>query len=191
MSKSHARLVLAGLLLAWLACAPATAGSVLDEHTGFRDTDTEPEKDDWKERLGGLPAYPDGKHYVEVPLQLAGSDLDMFIDEPALSIGEDGVVRYTLLLRSPTGAENLFYEGIRCATREWRSYAYGTSAGEWRALGDAPWRGIRDLGVERYRLELYRYYLCHPTSGPRLREEMLRRMRYGVPADESMGIKGN
>lgn len=146
------------------------------------------EREPWKETGVDLPAWPDGEHYVPVPLQIAGSNLEMFVDEPTLSIGDDGVVRYVLMLRSPTGTENVFYEGIRCSTREWRSYAYGTSAGSWQALGETPWRVIRDLGVERYRLELYRYYLCDPKVGPRERKELFRRMRYGVPHNETLGI---
>lgn len=141
------------------------------------------EREPWKEQpIAGLPAYPDGKHYVAVPLQQAGSDLDMFIDEPSLDIGDDGVVRYTLLLRSPRGAESLFYEGIRCATREWRSYAYGSSDSAWQPV-DAAWTPIQDLGMGRYREYLYRYYLCRPALGILPRQDMLQRMRYGVPRD--------
>lgn len=149
------------------------------------------DREPWKEQGIDLPAYPDGGHYVAVPLQIAGSNLEMFVDEPTLTIGDDGVVRYVLMLRAPTGTENLFYEGIRCSTQEWRSYAYGTSVGKWQALGEAPWRMIQDRGVERYRLELYRYYLCDPKVGPRLRKEMFQRMRYGLPSNETMGIKIN
>lgn len=135
----------------------------------------------WKEQHIELPAYPDGQHYVEVPLQLAGSDLEMFIDESSLTVGADGVTRYILMLRSPTGTENLFYEGIRCSTQEWRSYAYGTNAGAWQTLGDTPWQAIRNLGVERYRMSLYRYYLCDPVTGPLSPRKALDRIRYGAP----------
>lgn len=142
------------------------------------------EPEPWKEQPVELPAYPDGKHFVAVPLQIAGSNLEMFIDEPSLAVGEDGVVRYVMLLRSPTGTENLFYEGIRCATHEWRAFAYGGSAGAWSALPDRGWAPIRNLGVERYREELYRYYLCDRSLGTLNRAEMLRRMRYGLPNDD-------
>ena len=70
------------------------------------------------------------------------------------------------------------------ATREWRTYAYGGSAGTWRTVEGDAWAPIRDLGVERYRERLYRYYLCDPALGTLKRAEMLRRMRYGLPADD-------
>ena len=148
------------------------------------------EPDTWKEQPAQLPPYPDGKHYIEVPVDRVSANLRMFVDEPALNVGADGVVRYTLMLRSSSGTENVFYEGIRCSTQEWRSYAYGSSAGKWQALDETPWQFLRNLGVQSYRLELYRYYLCNPKVGPRSRDDMLRRMRYGVPAGEVMGIDG-
>lgn len=179
-SRSYFRILVAVLCL---PIAPALA--VQEEWTGGPSLG---EPDQWKEQRTDLPAYPDGQHYIEVPVDRAGANLQMFIDEPALSVGADGVVRYTLTLRSSSGTENVFYEGIRCSTQEGRSYAYGTSAGKWQMLGGTPWQFLRNLGVQSYRLELYRYYLCDPMVGPRTRDEMLRRMRYGVPAGEVMGI---
>lgn len=140
------------------------------------------ERDAWKEAPVELPAFPDDQGLLEVPLQIGDSSLRMFIHEPSLSIGDDGVVRYTMSLRSPSGAENIFYEGIRCSTHELRSYAFATRKGEWKVL-EEKWQSLMDLGVNRYRERLYRYYLCQPTVGPLLRKEMLRRMRYGVPFD--------
>jgi hypothetical protein len=169
-------------VIACLAVLTPVSASAYDEWTGGPRIDAEP--DPWKEQAVGLPAYPDGKHYLTVPVQIPGSNLEMFIDEPSLSVGEDGVVRYVMLLRSPSGGENLFYEGIRCMSRQWITYAYGSSAGEWSPLAERGWSPIRDLGVERYRDRLYRYYLCDPAAGIPRREEMLRRMRYGQTNDE-------
>lgn len=158
-------------------------------HAVFPDTDTESpsasnyaEDTPWVEQGVALPAYPAAAHLVAVPVQIAGSDLEMFIDERALTVGEDGVVRYVLVLRAPSGAENVFYEGIRCATRELRSYAYGSSRFTWQPV-DTAWTPIHVTGMGRYREQLYRYYLCKPAMGTLPRQEMLQRMRYGVPRD--------
>ena len=166
---------------ALIACLWLIAPVCAEEGPAFDFVEREP----WKEQAIELPPVPDGKQYVAVPLQIAGSNLEMFIDEPSLSIGDDGVVRYTLLLRSPTGSENLFYEGIRCSTREWRTYAFGDSQGGWSPVDEnRAWAPIRNLGVERYRERLYRYYLCDPAMGTLRRAEMLKRMRYGLPTDD-------
>jgi hypothetical protein len=159
--------------LCWLQPSLAVA-----EEDGVKLNLTEPEP--WKENTGALPNYPDGKQYVAAPIQLAGSNLEMFIDAPSLAVGDDGVVRYVLSLRSASGSENVFYEGMRCATQEWRSYAYGASSGSWQAL-ESPWKFIRGAGVERYRMQLFQLYLCNAKVGPFTRDEMLQRMRYGVP----------
>ncbi len=111
-----------------------------------------------------LPEYPDKNHLINVPIEIAGSSLDMFIDERSLSVGADGVVRYVLVLSAQSGAENVFFEGIRCATRELRSYAYGTSRSAWQSV-DTAWAPLSGLGVGRYREQLYQYYLCHAEEG--------------------------
>ncbi|MBI5041553.1 MAG: CNP1-like family protein [Gammaproteobacteria bacterium] len=179
MFLNPARRYRLGVLLACLWICQPQVSLAEDEGVKFDFVEREP----WKEQLGNLPAYPDGSHYVAVPVQIAGSSMQMFIDEPSLTLGDEGVVRYALLLRSPTGTENLFYEGIRCTTQEWRSYAYGTRGGAWQSLGETPWRPIRGVGFERYREQLFRYYLCNAKVGPLQRDEMLKRMRYGVPRD--------
>ncbi|MFN2308746.1 MAG: CNP1-like family protein [Gammaproteobacteria bacterium] len=142
------------------------------------------ERGPWQEQALVLPPYPDGTSYLAVPVRVAGSRLELFIEPTSLTVGRDGVVRYVLLLRAPSGSENLFYEGIRCSARAWRTYAYGGNAGDWRLVEDRAWAPLRDLGVDRYRERLYRYYLCDPAMGNLSRTEILRRLRHGPPGDE-------
>src|SRR3982074_2310115 len=49
--------------------------------------------------------------------------LSFFIDKNSLSVGTDGVIRYTVVVKSPAGARNVNYEGIRCDNYNWRLYA--------------------------------------------------------------------
>ena len=172
--------VVATLLMAWVSAAhPATPVWDADSPSHSHYAEDTP----WTEQGVQLPAYPDDNHLVQVPVQVVGSDLGMFIDESTLTIGEDGVVRYVLVMRAPRGAENVYFEGIRCATHELRSYAYGTSQSAWQTV-DAAWESIQSTGMGRYREQLYRYYLCRPAMGTLTRREMLQRMRYGVPGDD-------
>lgn len=141
------------------------------------------EREGWKEDPVKLPPYPDGQDLLPVSVQIPDSNLQLYLHEPSLTVGKDGVVRYTLVLRSANGgAENVFYEGIRCSTHELKSYAFGARDAGWQSL-QSDWGLIRDLGVERYRERLYRYYLCQPLVAPLKRAEMLRRIRYGLPPD--------
>lgn len=167
------------LLTTWACVAQA---AVRDWDVDSPSRSNYAEDTPWAEQGIALPAYPDADHLVGVPVQIVGSNLEMFIDERSLTVGEDGVVRYALVLRSPRGTENVFFEGIRCATHELRSYAYGTSRSAWQSV-DAVWAPIHTAGMGRYREQLYRYYLCRPAMGTLPRQEMLQRMRYGVPRD--------
>jgi len=175
--------VVGAVIALLLSCASVThaAKSAWDADGPARSHDDA--ETPWAEQGRALPEYPDKNHLINVPIEIAGSSLDMFIDERSLSVGADGVVRYVLVLRARGGAENVFFEGIRCATRELRSYAYGTSRSAWQPV-DTAWAPLTGLGVGRYRQQLYQYYLCPPGKGILPRQEMLQRMRYGVPHDE-------
>lgn len=63
-----------------------------------------------------------------------------FVDPSSVSVGSDRIVRYVLLARSPDGAENMTFEGIRCPS-EYRIYAVGRQDGTWGGRA-SDWRAI-------------------------------------------------
>jgi hypothetical protein len=89
----------------------------------------------------------------------SASDYRFFIDSASLAPGRDGVVRYTLIVRSPLGAESVTYEGIRCASREVKTYAYGGTDRSWSVRPGA-WRRIEARNVQRWHDALWREYFC-------------------------------
>ena len=121
------------------------------------------------------PAYPNDASLVEFVVPEAGG-FRFFVDRATLGpTGKDGVVRYVLVARSPDGASNVSYEGIRCSTGQYRIFAvggpgrsWGGRASEWRALG------------ARWHRALYREYFC-PQSEP------IRSAAEGVQALEAGG----
>lgn len=65
---------------------------------------------EWKELPLQLPAFPVPDNLI--PLQVSpDASASFFIDEKSLSLGADGIVRYSLLVKAAGGAENLSYEG--------------------------------------------------------------------------------
>jgi hypothetical protein len=88
----------------------------------------------------------------------ATSEFRFFVDAASLSVGSDGIVRYVLVARSLAGAENVSFEGMRCATREVRIYALGRD-GAWVGR-ETDWRAIQPRSVQRWHNELYREYFC-------------------------------
>ena len=86
---------------------------------------------DWKESAAlPPPAFDFGKL---IPFTGAvSSPLVYGVDPASIRISkEDGVVRYVLVATGSSGARNVIYEGIRCATGEFKTYARYSSDGRW------------------------------------------------------------
>ena len=133
----------------------------------------------WVEQVVAPPAYPKPESLAE--FRGAGTSSNrFFVDVDTLSIGKDGVVRYVLVVRSPGGAENVSFEGIRCETREQKAYAFGQRGGTWSPAREAPWRLIEAREVNRHHVVLYTEAFCvNGKTPPRAAREVVQRLRYG------------
>jgi hypothetical protein len=122
------------------------------------DFDSEFDEKPWAELEVQLPAFPEQENLI--PFQVGSiSDTKYMIDGNSLSVGPDGVVRYTLLVISPSGARNISYEGLRCATAERRLYAFGRPDKTWSKARSNQW--VRVLGSSNnHHVELYSNYFC-------------------------------
>lgn len=122
------------------------------------------------------PPLLERSRLVEVKLQLgANAEFRYFVDWGTVSVGEDRLVRYVLVSRSPSGAENVTFEGIRC-TKEYRVYAVGRPDGSW---GGQPgeWRSIpRQNAVQA---KLAADYFCPGRAAIRTSEEGQKALRAG------------
>ncbi len=173
------------LLLPALAAFALQAGAQGNAHKS--DWELEQERREWKEGDLKLPAYPKADALVEFHVSSASS-FRFFIDAASLAPGPDGVVRYTLFARSPSGVANVSYEGIRCATSSYKVYAIG-SDGRWTAR-QSDWREIEARSVQRWHNELRSRYFC-PSSIPIATAaeglDALRRGGHPAIADTSKG----
>ena len=122
------------------------------------DWELEAERRGWKEGEYKLPGQPKSQDLIEFYVS-ASTDFRFFVDSQSLSVGKDGVVRYTLLARSPSGVENVTYEGIRCAAGSFRVYALGRAGGSW-AERDSDWRPIEAKTMQRSHHALWKEYFC-------------------------------
>lgn len=82
------------------------------------------------------------------------------LDPGSISIGGDGITRYTLLIRSSKGVDNISYEGIRCTTQEWKMYATGRSNGTWSRVPAPVWRPVSQTGLNAVRYTLAEEFAC-------------------------------
>lgn len=127
-------------------------------NTGKSDWELEQEKRNWRE--ADVPAPPPPGSGELLPFFVSSaSDYRFFVDSASLAPGADGVIRYTLIVRSPLGAETVSYEGIRCATREVKAYAYGRPDRSW-AVHPGAWRRIEERSVQGWHYTLWREFFC-------------------------------
>lgn len=136
-------------------------------------------KKPWKELESRLPPYPRTEHLVL--FEGGGASQHRFyIDAQSLSVGEDGVVRYTLLVRTAGGATNVSFEGMRCETREQKYYALGRADGNWVRAHNPRWRRLEPQSFNRHHDVLYADVLCIGLMPVATTREMLQRLKGGA-----------
>jgi hypothetical protein len=96
----------------------------------------------WVEQSAQLPPSPRAENLIEFNVSSATRHRH-FVDTASISVGEDKVVRYTVVIEAAGGARNVSFEGMRCATGERRLYAYGQPDGSWSKARNAGWEGIK------------------------------------------------
>jgi hypothetical protein len=156
-------------------CVRGAGGQADDLHWPKGPDITEPEP--WREQGVALPAYPRAENLLEVSVDDAGAGMRYLLDSASLAVGEDGVVRYTLVIESRGGARNVLFEGLRCEVPEYRTYAIGTPEDTFREVSGSGWELIPGRGLLRYRAHLRDLYFCRGgrASTPR---QILDRVRY-------------
>jgi hypothetical protein len=115
----------------------------------------------WVEnKVDTLPPLPQDSNLL--PFEVSGNTpLHFAIDRNSVSVGTDGVVRYTVVVTSPSGARNVNYEGIRCDTYETRLYA-GLNADHdgWDQTVANGFTRIENGTLNAYQAALYQDYMC-------------------------------
>jgi len=141
----------------------------------------QPEKEKREEDAVILPSWPSEQNLIRVNLSLVDFPYTLLIDEKSFSIGKDRIIRYTAILRSAGGVDNIAYEGISCKGDQVQRYAYG-SRGQFRPVRKPEWRYVLRKGQDRYRHELIKNYFCPLPIGD-LRRELLDRLKSDAPPD--------
>lgn len=122
---------LCALALAALAVACAQTQLLPD------DFDGKP----WEAQKVLLPPYP--KEGNLIPFYVGPArPFAFFVDSASVSVWRGGVVRYTLIARSPSAAMNVSHEAIRCDTNERKVYAFGRDDGTWAQARNSEWLPI-------------------------------------------------
>jgi hypothetical protein len=158
MRRASRALALAGLL--------GTAGVAFGQL--FEDRD-------WKEsEVPPASAFNESRLVaIEMPNYMT---LKFGVDPATIAITGDGVVRYVVVASNKSGgAVNAFYEGVRCATGEMKSYAYYGGDG-WQNIAAPEWKPIWTLNSS-YTAALARQGLCRGAAPRTSADEMIRRLK--------------
>lgn len=141
--------------------------------------------DEWQEENTVFPPVPDGQQWLSFD---AGpvTPHRFFVDAASVAVGEDGVVRYVLLVETRAGSRNVSFEGIRCSARKWRLYGSLRSDANWGRSRDDSWNRLTDGISQRHRLALFSEYFCPGGVIVRSAEEALDALRKGGHPDNHL-----
>jgi hypothetical protein len=141
---------------------------------GLANAQLIPSDADWKESdVPAPPAFDRDKLIgIEMPRYMS---LKFGVDPATLQITGDGVVRYVVVAANrEDGGFNAFYEGVRCATEEFKTYARFKNDGTWETARDPGWKRI---GNSRHTLALAVQGLCRGHAPQASVADIIRNMK--------------
>lgn len=148
----------------------------------WADFEEDYEKASWKEVQYQLPPAPAVDRLIPFYVS-AATEHRSFVDSSSLTVGEDGVVRFVLVVVTAGGARNVSFEGMRCQTGERRIYASGRLDGSWSKARKNEWVPIREAVVNRQYAALYHDYFCPAGIAARNAAEAVLALRSGGHPD--------
>lgn len=139
------------------------------------------EDPDWKESQVPPPPAFNAAKLVTVDVG-AASALTFGIDPATLSVTKEGIVRYVVVASSRTGALNAMYEGIRCASAEYKVYARYNAGSGWNAVSEPTWQSLYATTPSRHTLRIARAGICRGNAPNLSVEQIVRDLR--TPPDK-------
>lgn len=127
---------------------PAERGIIFEEESDKRDAEIT------------LPPFPRASDLIPLRAEAGDDEYTYYIDVNSVSLSSDEILFYTIVIQSDDGTSNVLYEGIRCATDEVKSYAYGTRDGRFERMAGAQWTYFYNEGALGYRTDLKETYAC-------------------------------
>jgi hypothetical protein len=133
---------------------------------------------DWKESEAPAPPAFDLKRLIPMDISRQ-SQLRWGVDPDTVKITPDGMVRYVLVAQSESGTVNAMYEGLRCATAEFKLYARHTPGAGWSVVQNPNWQSLREPGRSNHTSMVAKAGLCDGRAPPTSVREAVQRLRSG------------
>lgn len=142
----------------------------------------------WIENETEILAIPARENLAEVRLDRAPEGLTMLIDKSRIAVNpDDRVIRVWLWVRRDGGSESGTFEGFRCATREYKVYAYANPSRQppVKKAKNPRWKGAGNRGSADFRRELLDDYFCG-IRGTRAANEIVDQITNGFTREYFM-----
>ncbi|MCG7871388.1 MAG: CNP1-like family protein [Candidatus Thiodiazotropha lotti] len=168
------------LLFAVFIATPAPARDILlDDPLDDEEYDA-PDKLDWLEGEVQVPDSINSDDLQEFEVAANETRFRYYVERNSIQHSADGAVRFTLVIRSSSGASNSSYEGFRCRERLYKVYAYGGGK-RLTPMPGGKWEPIPKDESTDYRATLYDDLLCNLQIGePNPIEQAIEAMRNNI-----------
>lgn len=134
------------------------------------------EEPEWKEDNVAAPPAFDLTKLVTFEVAL-NSQLVYGVDPATISISDkDGVVRYVVVASNASGARNVMYEGIRCSTGEFKTYAR-YSGDKWTSVSKPEWKSMFGNMPSKHPLRLARAGACDSAAAVQTVDLLVSRLK--------------
>ena len=145
----------------------------------------------WKEEATAFPPQPSESDLIAIDAGRIQSGTQYLIDLKSLSVKADQITRYTVVIESQTGVRNVFHEGIRCKTREYKTYGFVNSQGSFKEISKASWKQVFGHGLSDHRAVLHKYQLCDEYGKPNPPQRIITALRKAASTSRSSKYTGN
>ena len=133
----------------------------------------------WVEQMTHLPAHPELKNLLAFDAGAVTSN-QYLVDTTSIRIGQDEVIRFTLVVKSSAGAMNVSYEGIRCATSERKLYALGRDDKTWTKPRVSEWQKLDYVRQFYAQRELSKNIFCPHQQIVSTTEDAIQALKAGM-----------
>ena len=138
------------------------------------------EETKWQEDNTIIVKLPDESDLITFSGVPAYSQYRYAIDGKTLSIGKDEVVRFALVISSPQGSKNSYFQGVSCNNRSIKSYAYASSSSKSFINYQIPqWKSLSSSGSMGYSQNLVDFYFCDNLGIVLKKNQILSNLKYG------------
>lgn len=136
----------------------------------------QPDEKQWVESEAVLPEYPKAQNLIQFDPGIV-TDNRHYIDSKSITVGEDRIIRYALVIHTRGGAKNVSFEGMQCRPSGRRLYAYGHDDSTWAPAKTSTWQEINFQSSTSYHRSLYREFFCPGGIAVKDAAEAIRNLR--------------